>query len=174
MAKVITRDAKPFSNSSMDVETPTGTMDYSTLPQHAVHYLVQYGINKSLQDSVAGRAKAMVADGLEEDEIEQALGELRAARWEAILSGTIGKRGVMAPRAKGIDKVMKEIAIERLRAAFTKRGIAMAKGTQLAELVAKLMTRDENELRQAAQERLDATLSMSDGLDDLFDTDEED
>ena len=50
----------------------------------------------------------------------------------------------------------------------------MAKGTQLAELVAKLMTRDENELRQAAQERLDATLSMSDGLDDLFDTDEED
>src|ERR1700690_1864879 len=66
----------------------------------AIGYLLFYGFGKSLQDSVAGRAKELRGNGEPEAEITRITREEMGKRAEAILTGTIGTRG---PRLVGPD-----------------------------------------------------------------------
>lgn len=169
MAKQITKAAKPFKNESQMIETPEGEIDMTTLPGHAVHYLTQYGINKSLQDSVAGLAKKLTLEGVDEAEIDDRLQQIRADRWQDILSGDIGKRGIMAPRARGIERVAKDIAIEALRVAFAKSSRKWPdKVSEQTPFVAAYLLKYGESTRAEAQRRIDLQANDETNLDELL------
>lgn len=90
------------------------SLETSTLPESAISYLLQYGFSQSLQDSIAGRAKAVreellkadpatspgVIDAAIADDIQGAL----LKRLDAIEKGEVATRGSGTPRdpASGI------------------------------------------------------------------------
>jgi hypothetical protein len=79
----------------------------------AIGYLLSYGFGKSLQDSVAGRAKELRDAGETESAIAAAIKAEMTERAEAILAGTIGARG---PRLVGPDAIRRDVTEEFFRA----------------------------------------------------------
>jgi hypothetical protein len=93
-------------------------LDTESISQKGVAYLLQYGLTQSLSDVIAGKAKKLKDDGLDDDAIESALHTAQQTRFEAIVNGEVGQ-GRSGPRAKGLDKVMFEVAEEALKVAFS-------------------------------------------------------
>jgi hypothetical protein len=77
-----------------------------------ISYLLSYGFGKSLQDSVAGRAKELRDEGESEKKISDTIREEMTERAEAILAGTIGARG---PRLVGPDAIRRDVTEEFFR-----------------------------------------------------------
>lgn len=133
-------------------------VDVEKLPAESVAYLLQYGWNQSLQDCIAGRAKA-VKDEYEEkckkdgeevdsDELAEAiksdiLGNL-SKRFDAILAGNVGVRAGR-PRDE-----LRAIAQEMVKRALVKAGKKATK-EKFTELVDNLLT----EKRDIVQAELD-------------------
>lgn len=81
----------------------------STLPETAIAYLLQYGFSQSLQDSIAGRAKAVEQELLNPDPkpegwtapdkatidtaVQQDLDGTLSKRLDAIIAGSVATRG---------------------------------------------------------------------------------
>lgn len=110
-------------------------VDTDKLPQASIEYLLQYGFAQSLQDCIAGRAKAVKAErekaGDDADAIELAVlsdidGKLNK-RVDAIVAGTMGMPTARDP----IATLAKEI-VERHVKAMNKK----VTKEKLAELVA--------------------------------------
>lgn len=95
-----------------------------------ITYLLTYGLNKSLQDSVAGLAKAVREDeankGLTDEAMDKAIAtalqDAMAKRFAKILTGEVGSGGGRGPQLRGIDKVLFDVAEEWLTAAAAKAG----------------------------------------------------
>lgn len=135
-------------------------VDTATLPQVSIDYLLQYGFAQSMQDCIAGRAKAVRAETLEknknasEDDIDLAIlsdieGRL-GKRFDAIKAGSVG---VSAPR----DPVA-TLAREQVRAALKGRKVDAEKLDSLVQAhVAKNRDALVAELarRKAAQVEVD-------------------
>jgi hypothetical protein len=158
------------------------------LPVQALAYLIDYGSGKSEQDCIAGLKGAIDGTGKaalsDEDrkKLEESHGttdnaELFAAesnrrkaeRWERIVSGTIGTRSG-GPRRVGIDKVMAEVATERLHAIAAERKAKLpTKAAELRPMIEKMIERDPGGIRAEAERRMASTASVSDDMfDDLF------
>jgi len=114
----------------------TFAVDVEKLPPKSLEYLLQYGFAQSLQDSIAGRAKAVRAECVEKGGMTEA--EIVAAV-EADIAGQLGKRqdaiaagtvGTPSPR----DPVA-TLAREQVKAALAKAG-KKVDADKLAELVA--------------------------------------
>lgn len=129
------------------------TLDTASLPQASLDYLLQYGFAQSLQDCIAGLAKAKRAE-LEEtddfkagrlspeavqDEVDLAVLAKLEERHKAIAEGTVGAR-VGQPR----DEVT-SLAREQVKAALAKKGVKVDKD-KLAELVAAHVEKSRDKL----------------------------
>ncbi len=142
------------------------------LPDNSMRYLLQYGFAQCLQDMSAAQIRAQAErKGLEmtTQEVTEALEARRAAKVENLLNGTIFVRKAGAPRSTSFDKLVAQIAKERLTAAVLKKGVALPKGDAYHTLYEAFMAKRGDEVRAEAQRRLDTVVEIDvDDLDNLF------
>lgn len=93
---------------------------------HALMYLVANGFTQSITD-----AGAMARD----ERTDAAVAERRAKRFNAIMTGEVGASGPRGPRVTGLDAMARDVAIERLRAAFAKAKRSWPDGKGAAEFI---------------------------------------
>lgn len=131
------------------------SVDTDTLPQASLDYLWQYGFAQSLQDCIAGRAKAVRAErekaGDSADDIELAVmsdieGKL-AKRVDAIVAGTMGLPTTRDP----VATLAKEIVERHVR----EMGKKVSK-EKLAELVATYVEKSRPSLVAELERRKSA------------------
>lgn len=153
----------------------------SLLPNtKATHYLLNYGLNKSLQDAIAGRKgelkaqKVVLEDGTVTDEAKYSETEIgvilhdeQEARFNAILEGTIGTR-TSTPRPTKEETIVKQIVMERLKAGAVRLGKSLPKGEQLAALVAAYSAKNAEGLKAEAERRMASHNAEAADLDGLI------
>ena len=137
------------------------TISVEDLPPRAISYLLQYGLNKSVQDAVAGVAKRIEAwyeTGCPEELIDDLLTKadldfddtralaanegtraivkaLQTKRLESILAGTIGGgSGSRGPRAVGLARWVERVAEVWLRERLAQLGQAVPAGKAFTQL----------------------------------------
>lgn len=129
-------------------------------------YLVQYGFAQSLQDSVAGYAKRLRDDKehpLTDDEIAAKVSEKMAERFADIVAGEVGIRSG-APRLSGVEKIMRDVAREAIKAQVvalnaTGKKLTMPTGEKLGELVEKYIAKHADAVKAEAERRMANTTS---------------
>lgn len=148
-------------------------------------YLLQYGFRQSVQDVIAGKAKAMQVAVWEKDdpevldgsqtagelrynvaEINSALYDLQRDRVDAIVSGTIGAPRVGTTRGDILSRTMTAVAVERLKGKLAKFKVALPTGDKTimvqgkpmdrAALVAAEIAKYDGEIRTEATRRIDS------------------
>src|SRR6266481_10056488 len=102
-------------------------------------YLLQNGFNQSMVDSAAlGKEDK---EGLSDDEVKALVADKKQKRFDNIVAGTVGTR-VGGPRAVGIDKIMNDVAVERLKAILVnQKGLKWPSGKGAAEKIAAFVTK---------------------------------
>lgn len=125
-------------------------IETATLPEAAITYLLQYGFAQSLQDSIAGRAKAvrdeMVAEGKKEgneapteaeiaEAIKQDLLGTLEKRMNAIMAGTVATRSPGAPKDEAAG-IVREILLAHAKSKGLK--LPKADSDEYAALAAKV------------------------------------
>lgn len=162
MAKTSKKTAEtPSIYTMVDSVTIKGFgVDLPLLSDVARNYFLQYGVRQSLQDSVAGLAKEMADDNdvsenpLSKSELAAAIAaaELAAVtdRYNSAMIGAIGNRAT-GPRVRGIDKVMRDLAIARVRAVATAQQKKMPTGEKLAKFVATVLAKNGDAIRAEAE-----------------------
>lgn len=153
---------------------PVGT----PLPK-ALAYVIANGFKQSMTDASAmtKEQKAKVLEdaqkanpGVEitlEQAVEAKVYEARTKRFADILAGNVGIGGG-GPKLPQIERVMREIAEEQIRAAVVKKGMAMPKGDNLKALIDKRLSVAGDAIRTAAQARIDAAKNVADDLGDIL------
>jgi hypothetical protein len=160
----------------------------ASLPVQALAYLIDYGAGKSEQDCIAGLKGAIDGTGKQALSVEDRAkletehgtsdnaelfaaesAKRKAERWTRIVEGTIGTRSG-GPRRVGIDKVMAEIATERLHAIAAERKAKLpTKAADLRPMIDKVLSRDPDGIRAEAERRMAQTASVPDDMfADLF------
>ena len=143
-------------------------------------YVIQYGGHQSVQDSIAGLGKKI--DDAKDANGEPKFGDagkkviLHATareRFDAIMAGEVGSR-VGGPRAKGIDKLVAEIAWDAIVAKANALGKASALPKDAAGrkgMVEKYLADPDRaeSARAEAERRLAIAASASGKADDLLD-----
>lgn len=151
------------------------TLDLSTVLKFGTHeamlqdispkgllYLVQYGFKQSMQDSIAGYEKKLADEKNEDgtakytkDEITQAVIDRQSARFDDILAGEVGTR-TGAPRLSGIEKIMRDVARETIKAAAVAKGMKVPTGETMTKFAEQYVAKHEAKVRAEAQRRLDS------------------
>jgi hypothetical protein len=133
----------------------------------AVMYLLQNGFTQSLVDSAAFSKEDKA--GKTDDEVAAMAVERRNARFAAIRAGDVGTR-VGGPKLPAIERVMRDVAEERLRAIATAKGVKMPTGDVLRAALAKITERDPDGIRNEAETRIANAKAVAAqvGDDDLF------
>lgn len=138
-------------------------------------YCLANGFKQSMTDASAmtkeqkakAHADAVAANpGVEISEaqaVEAKAHEQRTKRFADILAGTVGFGGG-GPKLPQVDRVMREIAEEQIKAAVVKMGKAMPKGDNLKTLIDKRLAVAGDAIRTAAQARIDSAKSAVDDL----------
>lgn len=156
--------------------------DIATNPK-AVMYLLQNGFTQSLVDSAAFSKEDKA--GKSDDEVAAMAVEKRNARFAAIKAGDVGSR-VGGPKLPQIDRVMRDVATERLKAIATSKGVKMpvnvtekrdengnvvrAESRVLDAAIDKILSRDPDGIRAEAETRIANAKAVAAqvGDDDLF------
>jgi hypothetical protein len=157
------------------------TVELASLNSKALHYLANYGLNKSLQDAVAGRkgelkaTKVTLEDGTvteenkySETEIAVIIHDEQKARFTAILEGTIGTRASGAPKPSKLETVIGQVAMERMRAGAIRLGKSLPKGEQLATLKAAYTAKNLEALTAEAERRMASRSAEAGDLAELL------
>lgn len=137
-------------------------------------YLLANGFKQSMTDASAmtkeqkakAHEEARASHG-EHITLEQAVEakavEQRNKRFADILAGNVGVGGG-GPKLPQIDRIMRDIAEEQIRAAVVAKGLAMPKGDNLKALVEKRLAVAGDAIRTAAQARIDAAKTAVEDL----------
>ena len=148
------RKEQPMTELSYEREGTKFVATVEQLPAASIAYLLQYGWAQSLQDTIAGLAKAKaqelhetddyksgkLTDGNVADEVSLAILAQLEKRQAAILAGTIGVRvGTVRDPLAGLAR-------EQVKTALAKKGIKVEK-EKLAELVASHIAKNGEALR---------------------------
>lgn len=107
---------------------------------------------KALSDAQAANLGVEITEA---QAVEAKAHEQRTKRFADILAGSVGFGGG-GPKLPQIDRVMRDIAEEQIRAAVVKMGKAMPKGDNLKTLVDKRLAVAGDAIRTQAQARIDA------------------
>lgn len=165
------------------------TLPVANLSNTSLSYLLQYGFTQSLQDAVAGVAKATkdaiandraaavkaidgaTTDMTDERLVEIAVANKTAARLTAIREGTVGTRRV-GPRKTGVESIAWDIAVDEIKALAAKAGKKLpAKAADFNPMVEKYLTKHGDRIGKLATKRLAelnrATDSAADDLAEL-------
>lgn len=168
------------------------------LPPAAIAYLLQNGFSQSMTDAAAltkaqkfhpvpdGAPEGTEPEPLSDEELEEKVFALRQARFERILAGTVAVRtGGAAKPVSNLEKVMQQVATERLRAALGKKGLTLPQGKDKQgnpktlvvsgkpmtreELIAAFLAKNSDDVRAEAQRRIDdAKGEDAEELDELL------
>ncbi len=153
---------------------PAGT----TIPK-ALAYVIANGFKQSMTDASAmtkeQKEKALkdaqeANPGVEitlEQAVEAKAVEQRNKRFADILAGNVGVGGG-GPKLPQIERVMREIAEEQIRAAVVAKGMAMPKGDNLKALIDKRLSVAGESIRTAAQARIDSAKNAAADLEDML------
>lgn len=139
-------------------------IDETALSGESLKYLLQYGFSQSLQDSIAGLAKAKAEELRETDdykngvmtdedvdaEVALAIETKLKERRQAILDGTIGQKAISTPR----DPLM-GIAREQVRAAVKAKGAKVTK-EKLEELAKAHLEKNREAIAAEHKRRVEA------------------
>lgn len=152
-----------------------------------ITYLLDYGLGKSLQDSVSGVRKEIaestsddwsafaveagfLADTAKDDgaikTVTDAVVQARMAkRLAAIIAGTVGHTN-RGPQVRGIEKYYRDQAEKTIRASAAKKKLPVAKGEDLrAQIDALLAGKHGDSIRAAAQAAFDADAALAATVD---------
>ncbi|MDE2071790.1 MAG: hypothetical protein KGI70_03630 [Patescibacteria group bacterium] len=143
------------------------TLDANTLSgmsAKAVAYLVANGYKQSLTDAAAFTKEQK--EGKSAAEVEALASSKRESRHTAILGGDVG--AVVGSRATPIEKFMRDVAHERIRAIATAKGVKMPKGDVLKAAVEKIMARDNADIKAEAEARMSAAKAAAADAGDLL------
>lgn len=149
------------------------TIDANELSPKALMYLLQYGLNKSRQDSVAGMAKAMAGETNEDgsrkhtdEDIAAAIAKAQDERLTAILEGTLGVRKSAGPKATPFESLVRKVAVERIRAAAAAKGkdFKLPKGEDFDKLVEGFTAKYREDIEAEAKRRQEANAGVSEDL----------
>jgi len=138
--------------------------DLGTMSPKALGYLLANGYKQSLTDAAAFTKEAK--EGKSAAEIESMAAERRAKRHEAILAGEVG--AVVGSRATPIEKFMRDVAIERIKAIANAKGVKMPKGDVLKAAVEKITAKQADDIRAEAEARMSAAKAAAGDMDDLL------
>jgi hypothetical protein len=131
------------------------------LPQDTLLKLANYGFNVKLDRASAGKGANDSPEAI----------EARKAVFAAIISGAWEVAASSGPRLKGLDAVCREVAIERLKAAFAARGHKWPAGKGSAEtitgLCTKYLAKYGADVRAEAERRMASTTPADDIFNDL-------
>lgn len=172
---------------------------FGDLPVAAQAYLAQNGFSQSMTDAAAltkaqkchpapeGSPDGAMGEPLSDDELSAKVHSLRQARFERILAGTVAVRAGTPKAATALETIMRQVAVERLRANLSKKGIALPSGKnkdgspKTITVSGKAMTRDElvaayiakngDDVKAEAQRRIDATkaeVDLGGDIDELL------
>jgi hypothetical protein len=142
-------------------------------------YLIMNGFNQSMTDAAAF-TKDQKAEALAEaqkvdpeataDDVNAKMAlEAREKRFAAILAGTVGFRsGGGGARLPQLEKVMRDIAHEAIKAAVAAKGVAMPKGDKLKAFVDGYLAKYGDKTKVEAQARIDSAKADAGSLDDLL------
>jgi len=141
-------------------------IEASKLPAPAISALLEAGFSYLLRS--AKPAKSAV-EGKSEDEVAKLVAGAREARFKAILSGEKIKRaGSGEGKASPLQKMMHQIAVERLKVLVASADAKAPKGDVRKEAIRRILERQEADIRAAAEARLIENKKASEGLSELF------
>jgi hypothetical protein len=148
----------------------TFKLDVSTLTGNpaALAYLLQNGYSQSMTDAAAFTKEQKA--GKSEAEVAEMAHKARQARHDAIIAGTIGAR-VGGAKLPPVERVMREVAEERLKAIAVTRGVAMPKNVKggaqtLTMALDKILSRDPDGIRAEAETRIASAKANASAIDD--------
>jgi len=174
--------------------SPDVSLVFGDLPHASQVYLAQYGLNKALQDAASGTLKAATdayngtdeaaakarkkyydATNVDSNDYDNGASYAEAvalaqknSRLADIMSGDVSV-GTTGPRLRGIDAVMFDVAIERLKVAFGNAGKKFPETAAEVRRIAGLyIAKYDGDVRAEAQRRMDAENLPAIDLDDLM------
>lgn len=174
--------------AKVDFNLPLADLGFKDGASKAVYYLMQNGFKQSMADSIAGYEKELKREGLfekpsdpnsaaieggtrtyDDSEVRDLILAELNDRFAKILSGDVGL-GSTGPRLRGIDAIMRDIAVAELKNAYaTNKTLTMPKGDKWAELVARYTAKNDARIRAEAETRQNVAASGSDIADLLGD-----
>ena len=138
--------------------------DLEGMSPKAIGYLLANGYKQSLTDAAAFTKETKA--GKSAAEVEALANEKRSGRHAAILSGDVG--AVVGSRATPIEKFMRDVAHERIKAIATAKGVKMPKGDVLKAAMERVLAKQANDIRAEAEARMAAAKGASKDLGDLL------
>lgn len=129
-----------------------------------VAYLLANGFSQSITDAAAFTKDQKA--GKSQDELVNMAAEKRLARFDAIMKGEVGHR--VGARGTPIERVMKDIAIERIRVIAATKGVPMPKKDVLAAAVEKVLARQGDDIRAEAEARIASAKGAASAADDIL------
>lgn len=137
---------------------------FGTIPQASLIALAQRGFTHIMGNEVASAATAAKKAGKEFDPSAK-----RAEKLEAIFQGTLGTRTASGPRAMGIDKVMREVALETLRSTAAAKKVKLpTKAEGINKLIDNYLAKHEAVARAEAERRMEQQASAAELDDDIL------
>ena len=133
--------------------------EVEALPPASIAYLLQYGFAQSLQDCIAGRAKAVREEGGDETAIAQDLAGTLGKRLDAILQGTVGVRQSAESILPGRSAMFVRVAKEFLTAIAKAQGkkLPKADSDEYRAMLRKVAEAKASEIEAEAARRTQAT-----------------
>lgn len=130
-------------NAKAEKALTTAATEMGFANPEALTYVILYGLNKSLQDRVAGMKAKLEAEKTEDGfakwsphDIEVTLRDAKDERFADILAGEVGGRSA-GPRLKGRDKLAFEFTVDILKAIYGKANKKWPSGEGAAEVIRK-------------------------------------
>ena len=138
--------------------------DLEAMSPKALGYLLANGYKQSLTDAAAFTKETKA--GKSAAEVETLANTKRAARHDAILAGDVG--AVVGSRATPIQSFMKDVALERIRAIATAKGVKMPKGDVLKAAMEKVLAKYADDIRAEAEARMAAAKGAAQEAEDIL------
>lgn len=135
-------------------------------------YLLQNGFKQSMADSIAGYKKELESEGegegddfipkYSEGEVHGLIVEALTERYDSILKGEVGF-GSTGPRLRGVDKIMRDIAVTTLNNAYANnKAMTKPKGESWTALVTAYVTKNDAKLRREAEAQMALVADVGD------------
>lgn len=130
--------------------------ELESLSPAAVGALLEAGFSYALRSggTLSKEKKAQV--GTKGEAYDNAVSEAREKRYKDIMAGvySMGRRGSGAAAATPLSKTMKAVAVGRLKALCTAKGVAMPTGDTRKLALSKIMETQEKDIRAEAEASL--------------------
>lgn len=146
MAKKHQTETAPVSaaTDTIMVAVPAGlvlsygdwTIPVASATPATLAYCLQNGYHQSMVDAAAFSKDEK--EGKTDDEVAEMTRNARQTRHDNIVAGTVGHR-VGGPKLRGVPKLLRDVAVERLQTMAAKKGRPWPKGKGAAEKINRLV-----------------------------------